>query len=516
MRRLILILALVASTFFTATAKEAVVTILATTDIHGNISGKDYITGKKLGYGLLQAAPMIEKLRKSKNNTILVDCGDTFVGNPLTFYRQYHAIDADNPVVTAMRILEYDVAVPGNHDFDYGTDNLKQTTAQTRFPWISANILDKNGQSLFPGTVIVKRNGVKIGFFGLTTPATRLFETPEILEGVRFTDLVQGAKKAVKNLKQQGADVIVGLIHSGKGNKLQSGTMNENAVYQICENVPGIDVIIFGHSHKEVRLEMYNGVLLCQPKDHAKSIGVIMIDLQHRDGKWEILGKSSTTLQVNDNELDKKIEKKVRKLDKATTKFMDKSLGKYRHPLAFTEDPLAPGTASFFVGDSMQSWKKADLCMVTISHPGMEVKSRRAAFLNSHIFKLLPYDNYLAQISITGVQLRALMEHAAAMLDSKGKLKPGHPFFQFAFFVGADYSVHPSKPAGNRVEIHKIGDKPFSDGGQYTIDLTTYILGGGGGYFSRENRPVSVIYSRKTLRNIMAAYVENLQKKNGK
>ena len=513
MRRLIFIFAVVTCAFFTVSAKEVTVTILATTDVHGNISGKNYVTGKDLGYGLVQAAPLIEKLRKSKDNTILVDCGDTFAGNPLTFYQHYHAIDEDNPVVTAMRLLKYDVAVPGNHDFDFGTATLKENTSATGFPWISANIQDKSGQPLFPATFIVKRSGVKVGFFGLTTPATALFETPDVLEGAHFLDMVAAAKKAVAELKQQGADVIVGLLHSGKGNKLQTGQMNENAVYQVVENVPGIDVIVFGHTHREVRLEMYNGVLLCQPKDHAKSIGVILVDLQQRDGKWEILGKSSTTLQVNDSEIDKKIEKKIRKLNKGTLKFMDSDLGDYKEVLRYTDDPLAPGTASYFVGDSMDSWQHSDVQIVTVNNPGQKVKSKRATVVNRHLFELFPYDNYLARITVTGAELKTLMEHAASMLDGDGKLKNGRPFFQFAFFIGVDYSVHPERPEGSRVEIHKIGDKPFQKEAQYSVNLTTYILGGGGGYFTASNRPKTVSFSKDSLRNIMAAYIESLQKK---
>ncbi len=512
MRRLILILALVISAFFTASAKEVTITILATTDMHGNVTGKDYVSGKKLGYGLVQAASMIDKLRKSKKNSILVDCGDTFVGNPLTFYHHYHAIDEDNPVATAMRMLKYDVAVPGNHDFDYGTGTLKQSISQTRFPWISANILNKANQPLFPGTLVLKRSGVKVGFFGLTTPATGLFETPKTLNGTHFLDMVTSAKKAVEELKLQGTDIIIGLIHSGKGQKLQTGQMNENAVYQIIENVPGIDAIIFGHTHKEVHLEMYNGVLLCQPKDHAKSIGVVLMDLQQRDGKWEILGKSSTTLQVDDSRIDKKIEKKVRKLDKATEKFMDSNVGEYRHPIEFTDDPLTPGTASYFIADAMQHWKNSDIQLVTVSNPGIKIKSKRATVINTHIFQLVPYDNFLAQISVTGSQLKTLIEHAATMLDSEGKLKSGYPFFQFGFFIGVDYTVHPNRTESNRIEIRKIGDKPFRADAHYTIDLTTYLLGGGGGYFNKEKRPVAV-FSDDSLRNIMTNYIESLQKK---
>ncbi|MCK5879621.1 MAG: 5'-nucleotidase C-terminal domain-containing protein [Holophagae bacterium] len=514
MRRLILIFALVTSTFFAGTAREVTITILATTDIHGNITGKDYIAGKKLGYGLVQAAPLIEKLRKSKDDSILVDCGDTFVGNPLTFYHHFHAIDEDNPVVTAMRMLKYDVAVPGNHDFDYGTSVLKQAASKTRFPWISANILDKAGQPLFPGTLILERTGVKVGFFGLTTPATALLETPEMMDGTHFLDMAESAKKAVKDLKQQGADIIIGLVHSGKGEKLQTGQMNENEVYHVVENVPGIDAILFGHTHKEVRLEMYNGVLLCQPKDHAESIGVILVDLQQRDGKWEILGKSSTTLKVDGTEVNRKIEKKLRSLDKGTENFMDSELGEYRHSLEFTKDPLTPTTASFFTADAMQSWKSSDIQLITVSNPGMKVKSKRAKMINTHIFKLLPYDNYLLQVPVTGTQLKALMEHAASMLDSEGKLKSAYPFFQFGFFIGADYAVHPVKAEGNRVEIRKIGDKPFKTDAHYTVDLTAYIFGGGGGYFNTANRPSPTAVSTDTFRNIMTSYIEGLQKKN--
>ncbi len=491
-------------------SREVTITILATTDTHGNVNGFDYATDQDLGYGLTQIATQINNLRGSRKNLILVDCGDAISGNALTFYHKHFASDQPNPVIAAMNEMEYDVAVPGNHEFDFGLDYLAEAISTSSFPWISANIVqEQTGQPLLSGTVVLEREGVRIGFFGLTTPATARTLPPATLGGMAFQDMVESARNAVASLKAQGVNLVVGLVHSGRGEKVQTGTGNENAVYQVIEQVEGIDIILFGHSHGEVPLELYKNVLLCQPKDHAQSLAVVMVDLQQRDGQWEILAKTSTTLKTVGLTSDKKVERKARKMIRDCQDFVKESLGTYDTELVVSENPLTPRGPFYLLSNAVNRWNDSDVVVVPMMEPGMEIKSERADFLNRHVFRLLPYDNYVIRFQLNGEQLKGLIEQDVSLLGSDAKLLPGVPFYRFANFGGVQYSVNMSAAQGERVTVQQVAGKPFDAAATYSIAMTGYQYGLGA-FFSGE-KPQPLEWSDVSLRQMVRNYILGLQ-----
>ena len=510
MRKPLIIALILALAILPVQAREVTITVLATTDTHGNVSGYDYATETELDYGLAQAASQINNMRRERKNLILVDLGDSLSGDALPFYHRFFEATQPNPVINAMNEMEYDVAVPGNHDFDYGTEYLLAAVGQSRFPWTSANIFPEGGsETLFPETVVVERDGVKVGFFGLTTPVTRKTQPPANIDNVLFTDMVQAATKAVATLEGQGADVIVALAHSGRGDKMQTGENFENAVYQVAENVPGITAILFGHTHEEVSFELHNNVLLCQPRDHARSIGVLMIDLQQRDGKWEILAKTSTSFQTIGMKADRKVEKATKSINAACERFADEVLGDYNRELIVSGDPLNPGSSTFTLVDSVKHWKDADVVMLPMQSPEETIKSERTSFRNRHMLKLVPYDNYFVRFQVTGQQLDTMLELAAAMLGSDGKLKTGVPFYHFDYCAGVQYRLNPLNTEGQRVEITAVNRKDFDEAAIYTVAMTGYQYGMER-FFAGEI-PEPLEWSDRTLRQMVRSLVLDMQ-----
>lgn len=498
--------------FLPVQAKEVTITILATTDIHGNVSGYDFASENDLGYGLLQAASQVKTMRQERKDLILVDLGDALSGNALPFYHKHFQPDALNPVIAVMNEMKYDVAVPGNHDFDFGVAHFLDSASRSRFSWTSANILPTGGDTpLMYDSIIVERDGVKVGFFGLTTPVTAKTLPPALIADVVFTDMVQAAERAVASLKQQGADIIVGLAHSGRGDKVQEGELNENAVYQVIENVPGITAMLCGHSHEEITFELYNNVLVCQPAAFGQSIGVVMIDMQQRDGVWEVLAKTSTTLQVSGLKPERKAEKAARSLIGDCEEFANQSLGDYDVELIFSADPTSAGSATFMMIDAIQAWATSDVVMLPMQAPEETIKSRRAAFRNRHMLQLTPYDNYMVRFQVNGQELDQMMEKGAAMLTAEGTLRPGIPPYHFDYFGGVQYRMNPGAPAGERVEIVSVNRNAFTADAVYTVAMTGYEYGMGR-YFTGV-APEALEWSGDSLRQMIRSLVLDAQEK---
>ncbi len=168
----------------TRPADTAHIVIVATTDIHGRVFGWDYVRDAAAPGGLSRAATALETVRARYPGTlVLVDAGDLLQGNPFaTFYGRYDKRQPQ-PVVDALNALQYDVVTPGNHDFDFGVDFLRRAATEATYRYVSANVDDSAGGSLFPKTVILPRGAVKVGITGFTTPGTMLWDRAHVGSG---------------------------------------------------------------------------------------------------------------------------------------------------------------------------------------------------------------------------------------------------------------------------------------------------------------------------------------------
>ena len=210
-------------------AEDAVadITIYHTNDMHGYVQADEGV----IGLGKIAA------LKQNTPNSILVDAGDATQGLPIA------SLTKGADIISLMNTAGYDVMAAGNHEFDYGVDILLRNVQNAAFPIISSNIL-YNGTPLLEEQTIIERNGYRIGFFGITTTGTASSTNPEGLQGVEFTDEKAAAQAQVESLETADVDAIIGIMHCGDSTAGAPVTAEE-----IAESVPGIDVIIDGHSH---------------------------------------------------------------------------------------------------------------------------------------------------------------------------------------------------------------------------------------------------------------------------
>src|SRR5688500_8326737 len=175
---LLLAIVLVARSF----APERVqITILGTTDLHGNINPIDYYTNKADNRGLAKVATLIKRVRKEHPNVLLVDSGDTIQGSPLASFHSRKNNQPPDPMMLVMSSLDYDAMAVGNHEYNFGLKVLEKARSEAKFPWLSANTYDVSKQQPHYKPYIVKEvAGVKIGILGLTTPEVPTWNIPPI------------------------------------------------------------------------------------------------------------------------------------------------------------------------------------------------------------------------------------------------------------------------------------------------------------------------------------------------
>lgn len=260
------------------------VVIYHTNDTHGYLEGD----GESV-IGIDQLAA----LHKSTENSILVDAGDATQGLPLASLTQ----GAD--VIELMNAAGYDVMAAGNHEFDFGSEVLKDNASLADFPILAANVYEGSSPLLAEGdnngcNTIIEVGGIKVGFFGITTADTANSVNPELLGDVTFRGETETAEEQIDALTDAGADAIVAICHLGDESGGSSCTATQLAEAMTGNYAGQIDVIIDGHSHT-VENSTVNGTLIVQAGTGMAGVG--QLTLTFDDG---ILTAEETLLSVAD------------------------------------------------------------------------------------------------------------------------------------------------------------------------------------------------------------------------
>lgn len=259
---------------------DVLITLLETNDLHGTV----YKPGEPRG--LAKIATLVRGIRKQMPHTLLLDSGDMIQGAP------DEKIYEGQSILTAMNTMGYDAAASGNHEFDYGLDGTAKAVRMANFPILSANVQDaKTGAvwSPYKPYIVKEIDGVRVAIFGLTTLETLIYEWPPALNAVHFADPIDTARQLVPKLRnEEHADVVIALTHLGT-----------DVDTDLAEQVPGIDVILGGHSHTTLSRQIWVGdTLIAQTGSRASWLGRVdfvvhkgdggakIAEVNGKDGKW--------------------------------------------------------------------------------------------------------------------------------------------------------------------------------------------------------------------------------------
>jgi 2',3'-cyclic-nucleotide 2'-phosphodiesterase/3'-nucleotidase/5'-nucleotidase len=465
------------------------IVIVATTDVHGRVFGWDYVRDAAGPGGLSRAATALETLRsRYPGILVVVDAGDLLQGNPFaTFYGRYDKRQP-NPIVDALNALQYDVVTPGNHDFDFGLDFLRRAATQATYRYVSANVEDSSGAPLFPKTVILPRGAVKVGITGFTTPGTMLWDRAQLAgPRVRVRRIAGAAPAALARLEGEGADVKVVLIHSGFGESSYdtTGVGPENDAAALAAVNPKPDIVIVGHTHREIRDTVINGVHFVQPKNWVQSIAVIHVSLA-RDStrRYRVTAVHSDLIPLRNVAELPRFAQRLDAAHEAARLWAGSPVGSagpgFDARYARVQDtPLLD-----FINEVQRRRAGAQLSAAAAFdvQPGLpegDVHQR-------DIVGIYPYENTLRAVRISGQQLREYLEHSARYFRT---YEPNQPIindsvagYNYDVVSGIAYNVDLSRPAGQRIRGLAYEGRIVQPTDSFTMAVNSYRQAGGGGY----------------------------------
>jgi 2',3'-cyclic-nucleotide 2'-phosphodiesterase/3'-nucleotidase/5'-nucleotidase len=490
--------------------------VLSTTDIHGRIRGWDYYADSaESGRGLTRAATIVDSIRSANpGRVILVDAGDLLQGNPFAYVALRQFGDSANPIIAAMNAMGYDAMGIGNHEYNYGVPYLERAVAEAKFAMLSANTYKPDGSHKFRPWTIVERQGVKIGIIGATTPGVMVWDAENVRGRVQLGDIVTAVRKAVGEVRAAGADVVVVTAHAGLDEPASydtaaTGLPSENVSRRMATEIPGIDLITYGHSHREQQDLHIGSTLLVQPKNWATSVGVARLSLARENGKWKVTSSKGQTIQARGHAEHPRIVAVSAATHQATVTYANTVIG--TTPVAWRGDSarLKDTPLVDLIAEVQLKATGADLASTAAFT--LDAKLDSGDITVAEIAQLYPYDNTLRAIRISGRQLRDYLEYSSrfytGVAGGNPVTDPQVPGYNFDMVAGASYTLDITKPVGSRVTELTVKGKAVADTDSFTLALNNYRQSGGGGFSMIKDAPV-VYDKQEEIRQLLIEEVQ--------
>ena len=500
---------------------RAHIVILSTTDMHGRIFPIDYYTNKYDNVGIAKVATLVKEARKNDPDLLLIDSGDTIQGTPLEYFHNKRNNTPPDPMMLAMNALHYDAMTVGNHEYNFGLNVLEKARSEAKFPWLSANTYDKGTPRTHYKPYIVKEvSGVRMGVLGLTTPGIPNWENVPNYAGLEFHETVSEARKWVAVLRHsEKVDLVVIAMHMGIEEDLRTGQINpsqvpnENAAIAIARHVPGVDIILLGHTHREVSSLVVNGVLLTQANRWASHVARVDLYLEQVGGRWHAIANSARTIPVTEKTtLDPEIAKLGEPYDKETQDWLGRAIGESSEELTARDCRFRDTAIIDLIQRVQLEAGNADVSMAACFNPEARIPKGKVTVRN--IAGLYEYENTLVTLELTGQQLKEALEHSAQYFREyeQGKslaelIDQRVPGYNFDMAAGVTYDIDLTKPFGQRIQNLKFKGRPLAPEQKLRVVTNNYRVNGGGNYTMYKGAPV-VYRSSEEVRELIIDWVE--------
>ncbi len=497
--------ALVSAASSAAAQARSDLVIAATTDVHGRLRAWDYYANAAdPARTLAGAATIVDSIRRvHPERTLLVDAGDLLQGNPLLYVAARVRKQPVHPVAATMNVMRYDAAVIGNHEFNYGVPLLREVIGKAAFPFLAANVVDSTGRFFTAPYTIVTRGGIRIGIIGATTPGSMVWDRDNMrAAGLTVTDIVPAVRRAVADAKRARADVIVVLLHSGLSgpasyDTVSTGLPSENVAARVPREIDGIDVVVYGHSHREMVDTTINGALLIQPRNWAASVGVATLTMERQGRTWRVVSRRGSSVAVAGHAESPQVLAASVSTHGAAVAWATESVG--RTAVAWTGDSarVADMPITDLITEIMRRETGADLAATAAF--SLDASLPAGQITRAQLARLYPYDNTLRAVRVSGAAVRAFLEHSARYyrgLDASGGVPAAGivdnavPGYNFDVISGADYTIDLRRPLGQRITRLEFRGRSVQPTDSFTLAVNNYRQGGGGGFAMLAGAPV--------------------------
>lgn len=483
--------------------------ILLTSDVHGTVYPIHYQDNSKAEIGLAKISTLIKKERSQNANVLLIDNGDFIQGTPFTYHYATYEKDMENPMSLLANYLEYDIAIIGNHEFNYGMDILNNAVTTANSPYLSANILDKNRKEPYFGKpYIIKHieSNIKIAILGVTTHYIPHWEQAHHIKDLQFEDAFETTKKWVSYIrKHEKPDLLVVAYHGGFERDLQTGVptevlTGENQGYAMCHEIEGIDILLTGHQHREIAHTVINGVTILQTGCNGHSVGKVTVTFEKAEQKWVKKESYSELLPVQGIAADQDVLSLVANYEEKTQNWLDKPIGIIYGDMQISDamqTRLQDHPFIEFINKIQMDIANVSISCTSLFHntsPGFPKHVTMRDIVSNYI-----YPNTLKVIRITGADIKNALELSASYFTLKADgtiivnptyIEPKPQHYNYDMWEGISYVLNISKPIGERVESLQYKGAPLNMNEEYDVVMNNYRASGGGNFFMFQNKPV--------------------------
>lgn len=458
LRRLLPRLALLAALLmpFAAMAQSVKLTILHTNDVYE-------ISPKGGRGGLAELATLLKRERAASPNSITTFGGDLISPSLMS------GLTKGAQMVELYNALGTDLAVLGNHEFDFGDDVLKARMNESKFPWLAGNITQADGKLFHTAvaTAMKEYGGLKFGFFGVVTPETQFLASPG--KDLKFEPMIAASERMVKQLKDQGADVIVAMTHA-----------NLAEDQEIARRVKGIDLILGGHDHNPITY--YEGTTLIHKAGYdAHWLAVVDLNVTKRPQQsgpprvevmhaWRMIPTQGTP---PDAEVAVIVKKHNDKLDAE----LNVDIGTSTVALSSKRDDVRTKETAMgnLISDAIREAVGGDVGLTNGGGiRGDKTYDAGVTLRRRDILSELPFGNKTVLLELKGSDLQEAMEVSVGRVEEKQG--------RFMQVSGMTLVWDPKAPMGKRVVEIKVGGQPLDPNKIYKVATNEYVAGGGDGF----------------------------------
>lgn len=447
-------------------------TILFTNDLHGHmhpwLGWEEPLSGKRLG-GLDRIASVVKSVREEvgAENVLLLDSGDAWADTLLAAETNGHA------VVELMNQVGYDAMTVGNHEPDFGPDELRARIDQAQFPVLAANLTTEAGDLLGRPFLIREIQGARVGLFGLAYPNTPLTTSRKNTRGLHFGDPVDAARRMVSQLRDKGVQIILALTHLGLG-----------AEIALARQVPGIDLIVGGHSHNRTTTPSRAGrTTIMQAGAHGSDVG--RLDLQIAAGG--LSGVTGRLVPVDHAHVpsDPAVADRLRELWQPYRSEGEEGIAHAAQPIVRAQTIAGPeprnrdqeSPADSLFADHMREVTQSEVALLPGVGYGVAIPA--GPITVAGLRNLLPHNSKVVTMRLRGEQILQILEQAIENTHAEDPSRKVGGMIQIS---GLEFSYNPSQNEGSRVRECRVAGRALDPDRSYQVATNSMLAQGGHNY----------------------------------
>ena len=501
-------------------SKTVKLKVIETSDVHGHFFPWDFMEGRPIKGTLVRANSYITRQRKAMGNDrlLLIDNGDILQGQPCVYWSNYVMPEDENLAAQVVNYMQYDAETVGNHDIEPGHKVYDKWIREVRCPLLGANIVheDKKNAEANPKNIYTGLqpysvhyvDGAKIVVLGMLTPAIPNWLNRSIWKGIEFEEMVSCAKKWVKYIQEnEKPDLLFGLFHSGFNGGIHTPDYDEDATEAVAKEVPGFDIIFFGHDHMLHNEWVTNcegkKVLCIDPSCYVKYIAEADITLKYKDDKLVSKQIKGKLVNVENETIDEQMLQHFQpKIDEVKA-YVARKIGRFEHPVYSREGFFGNSAFTDLIHNLQLKISGAD---VSFNAPlAFDNVIQAGEVTQADMFKLYRFENLMFVLRMTGEEIHKYLEfsyslwantmtspddHALLLNDASkyDQQRTGFKNYTFNFdsAAGIDYVVDLTKPVGQKVNILQMTNgEPFDESKWYKVVMNSYRANGGGELLTR-------------------------------